>query len=215
MAWAVGPAAAPRPGRLGLVAGALSAVWGLFLLGAVVVAEPPFLHRLSEVLPMAMILLSQAALAALGRWREPGSMLAAGIVGLPLSLVSFAGAGFPYLIPSILFFIVAGRGGGPRVVQAGLALLIALAVVGAFLVMVMDPDQVCWTTQRIGPGRTETTIERSPDDGSSSVSMGPEGVAGGCSQVPSYPNGAASMALSALAVFGGGEALRRRGSEPR
>jgi hypothetical protein len=45
--------------------------------------------------------------------------------------------------------------------------------------------------------------------------MGTDGVAGGCSQVPSHRNGAASLALSTLAVFGGGEALRRRGSEPR
>jgi hypothetical protein len=181
----------------------------------VVLSEPSWVYRLSEVLPMALILLSPAALAAWGRWREPGAMVAAAVAGLPLSLVSLGGAGLPYLIPTILFFVAAARDGGPRARQVVLSVVIAGLLVASFIVMIVGFDQVCWTVERTGSGKTQTSVTRTPSAEGGSITMGRNEVSAGCTQVPANLNGAASTALATLAIFGGSAALRRAGREAR
>jgi hypothetical protein len=198
--------------RLGTAAVVLSAVWGSFLTFLVARGELPVQDRLGEIVPMGVLLLSQAAIAAVGGIRSPRALVAAGIVGLPLCLVSFAGVGFPYLIPSVLFFVAAGRSSMvPSGARAAIGLLIAAALIGAFILATTSTEYRCWIVERVDGERRAIITERS---GSDATSIPPGGISGGCSEITSDAAAIRSTALSVVAIVGGGLLLRPRRSMP-
>ena len=176
--------AGPRNRQMAVAGLVLSTGWGLLLTVLVMRGEPSLGERWSEWLPMALLFLSQATLPAVGRLR-PGALLAAGILGLPLCLVSFAGLGFPYIVPSILFFSAAARGGAAGR-HAVIGLAAAAVLVASFLVAVTNTTEVCWATR----------------------------IEGGCSEVPTQWAAIGSIALT-LATVGTSGVLGRSSLERR
>lgn len=158
------------------------------------------------------ILLIPPVLAAVGlRW--PGALLPAGLVSIPMCLMSFSFILFPLLVPATLYLVAYGdaqvtykaRGSAPLVAVLTVALLFA-----AFFSLFLHEDPYCYETVQRKDG---STIEREIDSsaGHSGTSFGYESVehggrrqvvGSGCSNDSvTGAEAATSLGLVALAGF--------------
>lgn len=196
-----------RGGGAAIAAGVLAGLMGLGLTVMVSVTEAPVRSRATEIVAMAIIVLAPLLIGMGGRWRHPGVLLAAGVVSLPLTMISFAGVGLPYAIVAILFFVAAGRRGRVRVWQLPIGLAMAALVVASFFALFSSSDQVCWTKERLPDGGVRTTYEREPYSGTGSVTLSGDELSGGCTETPSYQATLLSLTLSVAAIVGGTAAI--------
>lgn len=112
------------------------------------------------------ILMVPTVLAAIGL-RRPGALLAAGLVSVPMCLMSFSLLLFPMLIPAALYFIAFSRAVSsytPRVPPFAVAILTFVLVILSFFALFLKEDPRCYEIVQRGDG---TTFERPvPVDGS-------------------------------------------------
>lgn len=149
------PSAATIPGRgaapdrrldLGLVGAAIGLLYPAFLAGIAFFdngdLDPQWATR---VIFVALVCLP-AVIALVARKTRPGLFVLAGVLGLPLSLISLAGATLPLLIPSVLYLLAAGRvAGATRVHPAWTALFVAIMLGASIGSLTVHQDPVCWT----------------------------------------------------------------------
>ena len=140
--------------------------------------DPDWLRGLG----LMAILMIPAALAFVGLWR-PGTLLAAGVVSLPMCFMSFSFLLFPMLIPAALYLSAYSRAAvkfEPRLPPAAVAALMLVSLVLSFMLLFINEDPRCYEIVRRGDG---STFERLLPPGESIYStQGRRGVVGsGCS----------------------------------
>lgn len=172
--------------------GLIGIVMGLGLTGLLLAHagdEPDPLANFLGALALGMVAILPGALAMLGR-RRPTLYLAAGLVGLPISFISMAGATLPLLVPTGMAFVAYGRHAAdavPRVYPTIIALNAAVLGIFSFAVMLVHDDPRC----------------RAVDGGTTCSS-----------DVVTVPEAAASLGLSALAIGSSWTYARPRPDEP-
>jgi len=128
------------------------------------------------------ILLIPPLLAAVGlRW--PGALLPAGVVSIPMCLMSFSFILFPLLIPASLYLVAYGdakvtfkaRVPAPLVAVLTVALLFA-----AFFSLFLHEDPYCYEIVQRKDGSTfERSVRSSVDQGTASLGYFSSGYGGG------------------------------------
>jgi hypothetical protein len=112
-------------------------------------------------LAFAAVIAVPGALALLSLADRPALLLPAGILLIPLSVVSFAGVTLPLLIPAVMLLVAYGRrspGRGAYPGQAGVcALVVLVLVVAAFLALFAHDDPRSYSTAT-GGGSTSDVV---------------------------------------------------------
>jgi hypothetical protein len=137
--------------------------------------EPDPVASYLGALALGMVATLPGALAMLGR-RRPALFLAAGLIGVPISFISMAGATLPLLLPTGMAFVAYSRRAAdaiPRVYPTIVALHAAVLGILSFVVLLAHEDSRC----------------RAIENGTTCSS-----------DVVTAPEAAASLALSALAI---------------
>ena len=154
--------------RLGLFAAALIVAFGLFVAALPLLLydeprSPWWFYR-----PVALFVLFSvpAAIAAVGTIARRRSLLiAAGVVCLLQSYISFSGVTFGFLVPAVLLLVLgAGERGPsttpePRTAYAVSAVVVALTI-AAWVATLGLTEEVCWTSTANPDG--SLTYERVP-----------------------------------------------------
>jgi hypothetical protein len=172
--------------------GLIGLVLGLGLTGLLVAHagnEPDRVASYLGAFALGMVVTLSGALAMLGR-RRPALFLAAGLIGVPISFISMAGATLPLLVPTGMAFVAYGRRAGdaiPHVYPTIIALNAAVLGILSFAVMLVHDDPRCRTL--------ENGITCSSD-------------------VVTVPEAAISLGLSALAIASSWMLARPRPDEP-
>lgn len=102
---------------------------GLLRFAAGTPAEQGF-EGLLAAIALASVVAAPGVAALLALVDRPALLLPAGVVLIPLSALSFAGATLPLLIPAIMLFVAYGRRSAAQPVGAGRATLTTVAVLG-------------------------------------------------------------------------------------
>lgn len=162
------------------IAGGLVVLGGLALAGLRFAgASPPEqgLEGALGSLALGGLIAAPGIMAILGRRDRPALLLPAGVVLIPLSFLSFAGATLPLLIPAVLFVAAYGRRSArtpsPRGTVTGTALAVIVLLVASVVVLLAHQDPRSYTTATGG---------------------------GSMSDVITYVEAIGSLALSAAAV---------------
>lgn len=111
---------------------------------------------------LGAVVAAPGALALLARFDRPALLLPAGVLLMPLSGVSMAGATLPLLIPAVMLLVAYGRRRPDAVVQPPLLVAISSAivimlVVAALLSLLVHQDPRSWSTPT-GSGATSDVI---------------------------------------------------------
>lgn len=153
-------------------------------------------------LALVAILMVPAVLAMIGL-RRPAALLVAGIVSLPMPMMSFSFLLFPMLIPAVLYLVAYGRAAKverPRAPAPVIASSVFVLIVLAFVSLFVNEDPRCY---EIIKQRDGTTFERSVPavNGGSVMSSSGNVIESGCSSDTVTPIEAGlSLSLVALAV---------------
>ena len=147
------------------------------------VGEAPALRGLEAAagaLALGTVLAVPGVLALLGVGDRPALLLAAGILLVPLSFVSFAGVTLPLLIPAVMLLVAYGRrstGHGAYPGQAAVCVLVVVVlVVAAFLVLVVHDDPRHYSTPT-GGGSTSDVVTLA--EASASLALSASAIAAG------------------------------------
>ena len=139
-------AASSRGLDLGLVGAAIGLFYPAFLSGIAFFDDGDLDPQWAERVVFVALVCLPAVIALVARKTRPGLFVLAGVLGLPLSLISLAGATLPLLIPSALYLLAAGRyGRATRVHPAVIALFVALMTAASIGSLYVHRDPVCWT----------------------------------------------------------------------
>lgn len=146
----------------------VSAVGALVVAGAGVLGllrlfgEAPELRGLeaaSGALALGTVMAVPGVLALLSLAERPALLLPAGVLLIPLSFVSFAGATLPLLIPAVMLLVAYGRrssGPGAYPGQAAVCVVVVVGlVVAAFLVLFANDDPRQYSTPTGGGGTSD------------------------------------------------------------
>jgi hypothetical protein len=151
------------PRRLGLAAAGIVAGLALFIaavsagaIGNLVSDDPGPPEVVPRPILLGALLVVPAFIAAVGAWRRSRPILvAAGVLCLAQSFVSFAGVTIPFLVPAFVLLVL-GAGGRsedtPRRAMVGGVLVIALGFAAWFAPFALTQTS-CWIA-RAGPSGT-------------------------------------------------------------
>jgi hypothetical protein len=100
---------------------------------------------------LGAVIAAPGALALLARIDRPALLIPAGVLLLPLSGVSMAGATLPLLIPAVMLLVAYGRRRPPEAVQPPLLVALSSAVVimlvvAALVSLFIHEDPRTWST---------------------------------------------------------------------
>ncbi|MDQ3645678.1 MAG: hypothetical protein M3345_01940 [Actinomycetota bacterium] len=173
-----------------------------------------------------VVLAAPSLLALVGARGRSTLLLAAGLMYIPLSFISFALVTLPLLISGVLFLMAYEPGPKPVAPRVAIVGVVVLAVMGALVALWFGPDDPrCWTEVTRKDGSTIVKLVRAdccvsasgtsvsppaPNAGRGVISSG-----GGCTtDVITVGESAASTGLIAVALLVGAALARPRDDDP-
>jgi hypothetical protein len=209
------------PRRLGVLAAVLIAAYGLFVavLPYLLYDEPRSPWAAYRPVALFILFAIPAAIALIGALTRQRSLLvAAGLVCLLQSYVSFSLVTLGFMVPALLLLTLGGGGAWPAVARetrrsVAAAVVVIVVTLGAWVATLGMTEEVCWSATRAPDGGLTYERVRVADV----MTVPPGGFASGCDGGTLTAEGmgvGAVLAVGAVSIAAASTWARRDAIEP-